>query len=413
MIRVSLRRICSILLATFIIAPDIGAIYRVNNEVTIMYALMATILFLLGLKIGKINIKFNKVLMLMFVYIVGSSISTYVFSDQNQGFLGVLCSVAYLFIAFVLSSLCDRVLFIKYVQKLMILLAYVSLASKAIGVDFLGIIKKGSIFTSIDPITGGISAIFEFRHYYGVFLMVTLISLILMPLGKRLINNINISVILINIILTYTRNIWIATGIVLALLLFKYYRFKITETGVLLSLLALVLCVMCFIMFRNQIDSMLAAISERIDEITNARNTYGGIGGVRGYTFTYGTKFILENWREYLLLGGGQGFAIMWLAANPYGQWKEWTSAIDVQYVSTFMNSGLVGIICLLWIILIAIKMYIKQNDGKRTLFSLSIIGISIAIIFFDIIGIPNSVFALWNVCLCFLDKDYIVRENG
>lgn len=412
MIRVSLRRICSILLATFIIAPDIGAIYRLNNEVTIMYALMATILFLLGLKLRKINIKFNKVLMLMVVYIVGSSISTYMFIDKNQGFLGILCSIAYLYIAFVLSSLCDRTLFIKYVQKLMILLAYISLVSKVIGMDFFGIIKKGSIFTSIDPITGGISAIFEFRHYYGVFLMVTLISLILMPLRKKLTNTINISVIVINIILTYTRNIWIATGIVLILLFFKYYRFKITETGVLLGTLSLALCVVCFIIFRNQIDSILGAISARIDEITNAKNTYGGIGGVRGYTFTYGTKFILENWREYLLLGGGQGFAIMWLAANPYGQWKEWTSAIDVQYVSTFMNSGLVGIVCLFWIILIAIKMYIKQSDAKRTIFSLSIIGISISIIFFDIIGIPNSVFALWNVCLCFLDKDYVVKEK-
>lgn len=412
MIRVSLRRICSILLATFIIAPDIGAIYRLNNEVTIMYALMATILFLLGLKLRKINIKFNKVLMLMVVYIVGSSISTYMFIDKNQGFLGILCSIAYLYIAFVLSSLCDRTLFIKYVQKLMILLAYISLVSKVIGMDFFGIIKKGSIFTSIDPITGGISAIFEFRHYYGVFLMVTLISLILMPLRKKLTNTINISVIVINIILTYTRNIWIATGIVLILLFFKYYRFKITETGVLLGTLSLALCVVCFIIFRNQIDSILGAISARIDEITNAKNTYGGIGGVRGYTFTYGTKFILENLREYLLLGGGQGFAIMWLAANPYGQWKEWTSAIDVQYVSTFMNSGLVGIVCLFWIILIAIKMYIKQSDAKRTIFSLSIIGISISIIFFDIIGIPNSVFALWNVCLCFLDKDYVVKEK-
>ncbi|WP_192943950.1 O-antigen ligase family protein [Ligilactobacillus agilis] len=412
MIRVSLRRICSIVLATFIIAPDIGAIYRVNNEVTIMYAILATIFFLLGLKNKKINIKFNKVLMLMCIYIVGSSISTYMFIDQNQGFLGILCSIAYIYIAYIFSSLCDRVLFVKYVQKIMILFAYISLISRVIDIDFFGILKKGSIYTSVDPVTGGISAIFEFRHYYGVFLMVTLISLILMPLSKKIINNINIFVIVVNIILTYTRNIWIATSIVLMLLFFKYYRFKITETGVMLVALSLALCVICFFIFRNQIDGIFASISKRIDEITNAKNTYGGIGGVRGYTFTYGSRFILDNWREYLLFGGGQGFAILWLVANPYGQWKEWTSAIDVQYVSTFMNSGLIGIISLIWIILIAIKMYIKQSDGKKTIFSLSIIGISIAIIFFDIIGIPNSVFALWNVCLCFLDKDCVVRES-
>ncbi|NME42583.1 hypothetical protein HF863_07390 [Lactobacillus agilis] len=411
MISVSLRRICSIVLVTFVIAPDIAAIYKVNNEVTVIYALLATVFFLLGLKNKKINIHFNKVLMLLFIYIIGSSISTYIFINQNQGFFGILCSVVYLYIAYILSSLCDRALFIKYFQKLMISLAYIALLSKVTGVDFFGMLKKGSIYTSVDPITGGISAIFEFRHYYGVFLMITLISLILMPLSKRVINNINIFIVVINIILTYTRNIWIATSIVLILLFLKYYRFKITETGVLLAALFFVLCIMCFIIFKNQIDSIFDAIFKRIDEITNAKNTYGGIGGVRGYTFTYGSKLILDNWRKYLLFGGGQGFAILWLVANPYGQWKEWTSAIDIQYVSTFMNSGLIGIISLIWIILIAIKMYIKQSDGKKTIFSLSIIGISIAIIFFDIIGIPNSVFALWNVCLCFLDKDCVVRE--
>ena len=146
-----------------------------------------------------------------------------------------------------------------------------------------------------------------------------------------------------NIVLTYTRNTWLAFAFGLAIYVWKEKKQKI-KSKILLYMMAVLLCLFLIVILFPEV--WLPVIENIIERSTQAKLTTSTYlyGGVRGYTVTFGVQYILKNWKQYLFLGGGNGFALMWLKENPYGLYKEWDAAIDVQYVTVLMDTGIIGL---------------------------------------------------------------------
>lgn len=118
-----------------------------------------------------------------------------------------------------------------------------------------------------------------------------------------------------------------------------------------------------------------------------------------------GTQYILKNWKKYLFFGGGNGFALMWLKENPYGLYKEWTAAIDVQYITVLMNTGIIGLALIVMLIVTEIRTYISDNQNSDFLTSIIIIVMCVSFCFFDVFNTCTSIYAFWIFILCLRDK--------
>lgn len=405
------KKICSFLLVAFVISPDIGSYFRIANVTTGVFFILALVYLLMSRNNDDVKWHFNIILKLSVLYIIVSALSTYLNLSVNSGFSSIFVDILFLFIAYVFTTLGDKKFFIIYLRNLMIFLSIVSLIDIIGGIEVWSFLKRGTIFTT--DLQGGISSIFEFRHYYGVFLIFGLIATIFYPLKNTVVNFFIKLIFLSNIVLTYTRNIWIATIVVLILWMLKYFKIKLTIKKVITIGVMATIIMLIIIIFGKLLLPYYDQIMVRLNQISENKNSYGGIGGVRGYTWIYGPRYILQYWRKYLLVGGGSGFAIHWLQMYPYGRWHEWTNAIDVQYVSTFMNSGLIGLASLIAIILTNLIIFFTKKSKETSVFSLSFTGLCIAFAFFDVISIAISVFALMNVYLCYLDEETVLKYKS
>lgn len=408
----NIRKLYSLLLVIFVVIPDVSSYFSKNGLATIGFIILSGILFLIGIKRNLVHIHFNFISKCVVAYIVLLTMSTLlnlrlVSGIPNQGMTGIFCDVSYLFIAYALTSVADEDDFITYLRDFIVILAIISLFGFLIGKRLFSFLKAGTLFDVDDG--GSLSAIFEYRHFYGVFLIFAAVSLLFKPYKNSFFNYFSFIVLTANIILTLTRNIWIAFVVVIIIYAITNFRIKIKKRHVVNLLIGISVLLLFCICLWPWLSTMYSKFSMRISEVFDQQNKYGGISGVRGYVTYYGTKYIFDNWRKYLLIGGGQGLAIKWLVDHPYGQWHEWSNAIDVQYVSTFMNSGLIGFILLFAVIVKTIKEFIK---GNSKIISLALIGLFIAILFFDVISMPISVFALMNVLLCFLDKSVATTKK-
>lgn len=90
-----------------------------------------------------------------------------------------------------------------------------------------------------------------------------------------------------------------------------------------------------------------------------------------------------------------------WLRNNPYNPlgWENWSQAIDNQYVTVFMNSGLLGLGTIIALFLKIINQVRSQNNPRYVIFPLSLFSMFFVMAFFDLFG-QGTVFLFWNICL-------------
>ncbi|MCR5052715.1 hypothetical protein MK549_06565 [Streptococcus gallolyticus subsp. gallolyticus] len=254
------------------------------------------------------------------------------------------------------------------------------------GFDFFSTLKTGTSYTTVDVATGGIASIFEFRHYYALYISIALLTQIRFPFANKLLNGLSLLLLVANIFLTSTRTIWFA----LAMLYFwskrRRMRFVVSKNKV---IFIFVLLFSVLLVFPN--TDIFKQVWSRILQIFDSSQD---VGGVRIYTLTEGTSYIFQNWQQYLLLGGGTGFSMEWLRQNPYGYW---VNAIDNQYVTIFMNFGAIGLLIFIVPILMNLYRRLKNIDW---LYSSSMFLLLFSMFFFEIIGSTSSVFVLFIIVL-------------
>lgn len=399
-IRISRQDIFSILIILFIFLIAIGAYYETNSYTIGLFCVISIPFFLKKIQYIVANIMQNRRCILWIIYIVIGMVSTFLNGRVGSN-NAIFVDLSFLFIALSLSSMVDRKEFLISLKNIIVFIGVIVLLSQLMNIDFFGLIKTGTVYSAIDIFSGGgVSALFEYRHYYGMFINAALLIEIYYHSRKAKYHIFNMFVLVINIILTYTRSTWIAIAFALVLYIWKNKKDKIKSRTVMNLLGSTIILLFVLILVS---DIWFPILGNVIDRIVNAQVTSSTYiyGGVRGYVIQVGVRHIIENWNQYLLIGGGHGFALSWLKANPYGLYKEWSAAIDVQYVTVFMNLGVLGIVTIFLFFLFEIKTFLASTNREDEMLSILFIMIGIILIFFDIFDTCTSVYAFWVVLIC------------
>lgn len=404
--------LASFLILLFFILTPLGIYTHTQNYIISIYILISLSFLLFGKNNNEYSHN-NIIVYLWLAYVFVSVLSTVVYKRFGTNDLsGIYAEISFTFIICILTKYWNSIYFLKIFKDALLILAFIAIIGVMIRRDPFVFLKQGTSFVSIDVTTNGaISTIFEFRHYYALFLVAAIICLWNFPFKNMAINFICHIILLVNLILTNTRDAWIAFILVLILFLFKRKKISITKNKIIGSFVVLVALIVIFILFSKFINNLFGMIGSRIQEVSGSQNNYGGVAGVRGYTLVNGPKYILDNWTKYLLIGGGNGFAAEWLWYHPFGLLTRWVAAIDVQYVTTFMNSGILGLVLLCTILLINIKKYLMSSTPEGITITLIVISMTIMFFFFDVIPCNNSPLVFWIICICELNT--ITSKKG
>jgi hypothetical protein len=330
-----------------------------------------------------------------------------IFNDKS-----LYINLCFLFIALSISGYTSDKSFCKNFIYVLSFISILNIVSYIFHIDIFGFLKSGTPYLTDDERSEGLAAFFEYRHYYSVLLSCAFFMNLYYFVGRK--KKIIGLILLVSLYLTYTRSAWIA--FMFAGIIFIYKEKKQFNNWSWINLKSILMIgIICTSLIVIQISfptlsiPIIGKVLERIAEARFTTSTYM-YGGVRGYVWIEGIRNILINWKKYLLFGGGNGYALSWLSANPYGDYGEWTAAIDVQYITVFMDTGIAGLFCVLALVWNTLKKCLLGTVNRRFVFLLSMVIMFISFLFFDVFGTCTSIFAFWNFIMCLYSKEHLVR---
>lgn len=405
---ISKSKLSSVILILFFVLTPISIYY--NLELILSLSLL---IISLPFWIVKNNKKVNpdrRLLTLWLIFILISCLSTLIFQHSNsENYRGILYEVILFISIYPISLTCDTKYFFITFRNVILILGIFGIISQITHWDPFYGMRSRALLTEIDTTSGGgISSLFEYRHYYATFLVFSIIITCFFPIRNVLGNVLANVVLIMNLLLTYTRNAWIAFIILAIVFIAQNHskiKLEISFRGLYSFLILIILLIIILGVFWNNIQPVLINVGNRFNQVVIDSNQYGGASGVRGYVINEGISYFLSNWKRYLLIGGGNGFALQWLRNNPYGLTIHWNAAIDVQYVTTIMNSGILGLYCLLRFLYLNSKKLFKKDILNRNM-GFIFIGFFIMFWFYDVIPFMSSIFVFWNICVCFSLKN-------
>ena len=222
--------------------------------------------------------------------------------------------------------------------------------------------------------------------YYSIFLDIFIIGLIFIPLKNKLLQFLGLVLGIINLILTQSRTGWIALIIIGFIYIVSRRKIRITKKN-LFGMIALLLLGTIIVLV---IKASSPEFFNYLGEIINTR-----ISEVNQDTLSKGSGARLENLQlikfmpnvYYDIFGGGYGYSNYLLFQHPAS--GGWTKAIDNQYLTNFLNFGLIGIV--LNLILLVELIYASLKDKENQFLYLCLLVVFISGFFIDFLG-QNSI---------------------
>ena len=386
-----LNSINAIILLAFFPMIAIGAIYEKNVIVIGVFSVLALVSYFKFNRVRN-NVKANSRVRAWMLYVAFAVITT-LLHGRYDDIKGIAADISFLFIALGLSSQVRLDAFFAIYPKFMTFVGLLAIIFAVLPVNPFELMKAGSSYSAVDSFSGGgLSAFFEYRHYYAMLLVVAIWIHLYTAKERKMAYYVTTIILVLSVVLTYTRSAYVAFLFSGGIYILKSKKERIKKRTFLFITLIMILLLLGMALFY---DSIVSNIFGRFSEVSRILTSGGG---VRGYTLLEGTRHTLNEGILSILTGDGVGAAIKWLRQNPYGTWGEWNYAIDVQYVSTFMNTGLIGLVLVLRPTIIEWKQYFKDTNKYNNAISMSIISIAAGICFFDIYEMSISLFALWNI---------------
>ena len=396
------------LILLFFLLVTVGSYVKIKTVLVIVYSVIALCLFPLAFKRTVSEFIKSPMMILWIIYAVIGCLST-VFIAKSRDLYILVSQISFTWILFVLTRFLNYEDFFRLFRPVIAVLVLLALFQEISGIYVFAFLKSGTPFAVADQ-THGILSIFEYRHYFGCYILLALFSLIRYPEKQKWLTVSYGVLFLAAVILTYTRCIWLAfaAGVLLVLIkaipLLKKKRAMRREQGkekcfkptvrfwVILGV-ALVALVVLGIVFRERIVLVYKRVIGRFTVLNPNQDSWYN----RMFTIVNGPKYVFENWQKYLLIGAGSGSALEWLQ-NVEG--ARFRSAIDCQYVHTFIETGLLGLLTLLGMIGYSLVRFFRSKDRRIVLFSLEFVMIAVAFFFFEAVVVNSSVFALWTFVL-------------
>ncbi len=395
------------MLILFMLLVTLGSYVKIKFVVIIVYLVITAFLSLMHPRKMASDFVHSPVMICWVIYCVVGFIST-VFIEHETDLYIVQTQLSFTFILFVLTRYAEPGVFLRMFRLMMLVLSGAAFFQEITGIFLFRFLKEGTPFPYVDLWSLGISSLFEYRHYFGCYLLLAFFSVIYYPEKKMLYNLLYGAVFTVAIVLTYTRCIWIAfaAGIVAVVIRAvgdrirqKGKREKKTFKPVLLIpiLLSAALLVLLSFVFRKNILSVFANIKLRL---VSALDPTSDSVRNRLFSVQHGTAYLLSDWQRNIWIGMGYGSPLRWLQTAEGASFRD---AIDCQYVQTFMETGLIGLGSLIAMTVYSVSYFFRAPDRKSILFSLGFLMMAMAYFFFEVIVVSSSVFALWSLIVAYL----------
>ena len=269
-------------------------------------------------------------------------------------------------------ALCSILGIIEYVTKFQFYQGFISVDAVARTYQIYGI-----------PGTPDYRLILFFAHpiYFSVFLTVFLIILMYIPFNKKIVNIFFEFIGLICLILTQSRSSWISFMIILILYLLASNKIKkinlryIKEIFISIILMAMLIYILGYIspaFFQN----LSKAFIDRINALLISPETASGARLANLSLLNYISNSLI------IIFGGGNGYALGLLKAHPTV--NGWNSAVDNQYLTFFIDYGILGLFIFLCFCIKCFKILFVSKDKIDKMIILSILSILITGYFFE-----------------------------
>ena len=411
----------SVLTILFFLLVTVGSYVKIKTVLVIVYSLIAAVLVLFALKQSIRDFLSSPLLYLWMAYCLVGLLSTVLFSKEKDFYI-LISEVSFTWILFVLTRFQESSRFFVLFRIFVALLVFAAIFQEITGIYVFAFLKEKTVFAVTDN-EHGILSIFEYRHYFGCFLLLAFFSLFWFPEKQKWLTAFYGGLFFVALVLTYTRSIWIAAmvGLILGLIRWVAVRHALGKgrdksswnkpgirTWITLCAVAITLAILALI-FREEIVLVIQRVIGRFTVLNPNQGSWFN----RMFTIVNGPKYVFENWQKYLFIGAGSGSALEWLK-NAEG--ARFRSAIDCQYVHTFIENGLIGLLLLLGMIGYSLVRFFKSKDRKEVLFSLVFVMIAVSFFFYEVIVVNSSVYALWVfvlVSLCHSPKAKSSIESG
>lgn len=390
----------SALIVGFFLLVTIGSYIKIKTAVVIVYSVAAVILLLLSIKESVKDLLTSPMMILWIVYGIIGTLST-VFIAKERDMYILFSQVSFTLILFALSRYVKYEDFFKIYRIFVLVLVGTAFFQEVTGILLFHFLKEGTQFIAAD-VTHGILSIFEYRHYFGCYILLAFFSLFFYPNRFAIVNLAYGFVFILAVVLTYTRCIWIAfvAGMLLLIIYAIIQMVRRNKAGtkrerrkpgryswIPIAVFAVLLLVFV-ILFRNEILTIFSRAVGRITELNPDENSWYN----RFFTIINGPKYMFEH--PWLLpIGGGAGSALKWLSEAEGARFR---GAIDCQYVHTLMETGLSGLLVFLSMIVYSFVQFFRSKEKYSQLFSLTFLVIAVALFFFEAVVVNSSVYALW-----------------
>ena len=387
------------LILLFFLLITVGSYVKIKTVVVIIYSLVSAVLFLLIFRRAVRELFTSPLMLLWLAYCLIGLVST-IFIEKEKDMYILISEASFTFVLFTLTRYVKYEDFFRLFRPFVLILVLIAFFQAATGILVFNFLKAGTQFIAEDK-THGILSIFEYRHYFGCYILLAFFSLFYYPAKQLWINLIYGAIFIVATVMTYTRSIWIAFifGMLLLIVFALIQLVKKNKSGsrsrkklskanwIVLGVFLAALVVLAII-FRDRIAVIVERTVKRITVLNPNQNSWYN----RMFTIINGPKYMFQH--PYLLpVGGGAGSALKWLAEVEGARFR---GAIDCQYVHTFMETGILGLLTFLAMVFYTLVRFFRSRDKAEQLFSLQYQMMALAMVFFEVVVVNSSVFALW-----------------
>lgn len=372
-----------------------------------LFLLMISIFYANFNKVG-IDIELSKDQFWWVIFISYTFIISFINQKINLANVNLVRNIISYFLAFLaiysFSRFCNLEKFIKIYRNFFAVCSILGvieiISRRSLFSNWLESSNAIDLFNEFNINSGLYRVTLFFYHpiYYGILLTVFLIFIILNPYRSRILQYLFIFLGMINLIYTQSRSSWVTLLLCLFIYFFKSsislnkLKVKALTKYVCMFIGVVVIISIIAILFSKLTANILYIFSSRLSEATsNTNNARTANWALVQYSNTPFLK----------LFGGGDGYATSMLHLHP--QFMGWTQAVDNQYLTFYMDYGLVGIGIFLIFMFNVFKSFIITEDKLKIAVLLSIIAIFISSFFYEVY-FQNEINNLLFILICFLN---------
>ncbi|MBT8912238.1 O-antigen ligase family protein [Lactobacillus delbrueckii subsp. bulgaricus] len=245
--------------------------------------------------------------------------------------------------------------------------------------------------------------IFDYPIVCGGFLLFFLLCNILLPIKNNFFRYISIIGLFLAIVLNNSRSAWISLAFVLVLILFKHLHFKRTFKArwlVIIVVALLSVFLIDAIIGVNLFTLLRSYIYSRFSGMLDAGE--GQI--IRIETVEKSISYWMNGNLQKMFFGGGKNYDKVFLSMYPVvkgGGAFVWNGAIDNQYITIIHESGLIGLLLILYVAITAFKRLLccDKDDNVAMLINGSILSWAVVIYFYEAFNYPFVFLMIVTLC--------------